>query len=753
MKKIIMCLVALVLMVAKVDAATLTQVVGDNYINVEVDSGQTISLSFNNVAGYTFTKWVVETGNVTLASTTNPNVSFAMPNSDVTIRANYAEENAVTPPPTPTTTTTVNIDGVIYTSTSETPTISWDSNGIAGNDATWGNYNIVYLDGELIYRSDAGPAAGLSTANDSNIDPSQGDIKAGTTKVLTPGETYNYYYLYAAWTTYVPEIPAGSTVVHIGNNILISTSATPVLGVDAEGNYAYLDSTSNKVSLNGYGYITPVFSEPSVSMGSTVTLTAGNTYYYNWCDGACTGGSSAIIYKGNVEFVSIGGGSTGVTWPNATTIQFWGGEEIVSTSNFVGLSLANDKNVTSTGDIPYGTEDMWSGDRTYYLYDSEDVISCWCCGEIGCTVCGIQGEVDDVQCSNCDKCICYSHLNEDEGMYYCKDCKPCYICHTTVGVCRECGNCTNCSCSCSAATMTTISLYGSSGNKIGTYTSSSSTPTISWGSDGAAGSHDTWGSHNQLYLDGDLIYQNDAEPAAGLSVANDGNIDASQGDIEAGATQRLTAGQTYNYYYLLASSTTLVDNYTYTDTDTDGDGICNACGNPGTTGVCPICDKFVCENCHPYYPYCSASCENLSNELECTTCGNSKTRCNCGTLFCIDCQSVWYPYCSNTCYYAAQGICTGCGLSLSQCTYCGTNVCVNCDYEYSPYCSADCYYKATCGHGWQDGVCIICGRECNHSWEQTIQGLYHECSTCGMEGMCTSDGGGSCSVCYGPYND
>lgn len=100
---------------------------------------------------------------------------------------------------------------------------------------------------------------------------------------------------------------------------------------------------------------------------------------------------------------------------------------------------------------------------------------------------------------------------------------------------------------------------------------------------------------------------------------------------------------------------------------------------------------------------------------------------------------------------STYGTCSSCGYEYTSCPMCDTLVCPQCDYEYYPYCSASCKQKTECGHWWQDGACAICGYECRHAWEQNRMNLWHRCSICGLEGSCTSDGAGSCSVCYEPY--
>jgi len=81
-------LAVLIILIGKVEAATLTQKIGEGQIKTTVTAGQQVNLTFASQTNYEFESWTVETGNVTI-NTTNPTVTFTMPSTDVTIRVNY----------------------------------------------------------------------------------------------------------------------------------------------------------------------------------------------------------------------------------------------------------------------------------------------------------------------------------------------------------------------------------------------------------------------------------------------------------------------------------------------------------------------------------------------------------------------------------------------------------------------------------------------------------------------------------------
>jgi len=93
-KAYLLILTLLVLLIGKVDAATLTQYLGNSCVRATVDAGQQVTITFTNQANYTFKNWSVESGNVTL-DTTSSTTTFTMPATDVVIRAKYQEEPTV----------------------------------------------------------------------------------------------------------------------------------------------------------------------------------------------------------------------------------------------------------------------------------------------------------------------------------------------------------------------------------------------------------------------------------------------------------------------------------------------------------------------------------------------------------------------------------------------------------------------------------------------------------------------------------
>ena len=65
--------------------------------------GTTVTLTANAApSGKVFDKWVVESGNVTLADATSATTTFTMPAEDVSVKATYHTNSNVTPTPTPT---------------------------------------------------------------------------------------------------------------------------------------------------------------------------------------------------------------------------------------------------------------------------------------------------------------------------------------------------------------------------------------------------------------------------------------------------------------------------------------------------------------------------------------------------------------------------------------------------------------------------------------------------------------------------
>ena len=84
-------LLMLIILVGNANAATLTQKLGNSSVVQSVSQGQQVTLKFINKENYTFSRWIVESGGVSI-DTTEPTVSFTMPNTNVVIKAKYAEE-------------------------------------------------------------------------------------------------------------------------------------------------------------------------------------------------------------------------------------------------------------------------------------------------------------------------------------------------------------------------------------------------------------------------------------------------------------------------------------------------------------------------------------------------------------------------------------------------------------------------------------------------------------------------------------
>ena len=81
-------LAVFILLIGKVDAATLTQWVGDGYIRTTVEEGQTVILRFNEQGKYKFEDWIIEGGQATI-NQTDKSITFTMPATEVVLRANY----------------------------------------------------------------------------------------------------------------------------------------------------------------------------------------------------------------------------------------------------------------------------------------------------------------------------------------------------------------------------------------------------------------------------------------------------------------------------------------------------------------------------------------------------------------------------------------------------------------------------------------------------------------------------------------
>ena len=55
-KKIILLIISMLLIIGKVDAATLTQRLGDEYISTTRETGKTVNMEFTSKIGFQFTK-------------------------------------------------------------------------------------------------------------------------------------------------------------------------------------------------------------------------------------------------------------------------------------------------------------------------------------------------------------------------------------------------------------------------------------------------------------------------------------------------------------------------------------------------------------------------------------------------------------------------------------------------------------------------------------------------------------------------
>ena len=104
MKKLTLLLITLCILITTVYAYNLTTIVNGNKLTAIVNSGENVSLEYDDVDGYTFDGW--STTGVTLTNPTSKNTSFTMPANDVTIEPNmslshvhsYSEATCTVPP-------------------------------------------------------------------------------------------------------------------------------------------------------------------------------------------------------------------------------------------------------------------------------------------------------------------------------------------------------------------------------------------------------------------------------------------------------------------------------------------------------------------------------------------------------------------------------------------------------------------------------------------------------------------------------
>ena len=88
MKKVTLLLITLCILITTVYAYNLTTIVNGNKLTATVNSGENVTIEYEDVDGYTFDGWSA-TG-VTLTNPTSKNTSFSMPSNDVTIEPNMS---------------------------------------------------------------------------------------------------------------------------------------------------------------------------------------------------------------------------------------------------------------------------------------------------------------------------------------------------------------------------------------------------------------------------------------------------------------------------------------------------------------------------------------------------------------------------------------------------------------------------------------------------------------------------------------
>lgn len=93
-KKLILILTVMILLTGKAQALTLTQKLGNEYIETEVEEGERVTMSFTSKVGFQFKNW--EISGITELDITDPSISFDMPNNDVIIEGKYDSKYIVT---------------------------------------------------------------------------------------------------------------------------------------------------------------------------------------------------------------------------------------------------------------------------------------------------------------------------------------------------------------------------------------------------------------------------------------------------------------------------------------------------------------------------------------------------------------------------------------------------------------------------------------------------------------------------------
>ena len=305
-------------------------------------------------------------------------------------------------------------------------------------------------------------------------------------------------------------------------------------------------------------------------------------------------------------------GDVSVTWgtngdaPRGHGVMYFNGEEIynIGVEALEGLSVANDYNVTSDGDIPYGTtKTLTAGNEyTFYTYVTSELK----CSHENLSYSRVSGTfTHTVTCEECGETIRTEYCTYDGG-------GSCQYCHETMD---------------GDLPITTLIVYNSDGSLRGKLTTANPNPYLFFQlyDSGEVGITDGFPAESTgNYYNNTISFSYNGNPMAGLSVANDKNLtstgdivwtnnesDPSQGE---GNKKTLTAGNTYVYFgYKNSDLTTSGDSSGGTTTSY----ACPSCGQ--TMSVCPNCGSKTCFNgaCSNYIgdelyylkPYCSVGCK------------------------------------------------------------------------------------------------------------------------------------------------
>lgn len=257
-------------------------------------------------------------------------------------------------------------DGTLLTTlvdTQTSPTLSlYDPDGHGNTGIRFGNAESGHLAGgagEIWFE-------GFSEEMDGTVDFTTKDYSTGTTYVV---------YVY----TNQDLQESNFTIVNIAGHVLTTTSSNPTLSFDSGSGMFYL--TGNDGYNPSYTYCMtakaiPLLGAPDLSEGVTA-LTPGETYYYTyWYDDGIASSAFMIIQKGNISFERSVAGTFAIEWTSANTVRIGGASsdtsnEYTCDGSFLGLSVADDNDVTSDGDIPYGTDttiQVYSGVPDYFVY-------------------------------------------------------------------------------------------------------------------------------------------------------------------------------------------------------------------------------------------------------------------------------------------------------------------------------------------------------------------------------------------------